>query len=95
MTKFEIQTAFLFFWLWIAVSPALATKTVPPLNEVQCLTSAGKAVSGSHCVCYRGKKACEDGTGICSVDVCEKWTCSNDQDCAQISAKCVENFCKE
>ena len=73
---------------------ASAVRAITPLKQEQCLNDQGKSKTGSHCVCFTGKTLCESGKGTCIGKYCEEWTCTTDKDCSQISAKCVEKFCK-
>lgn len=73
---------------------AVAARSITPMKKELCLNDQGKSRSGSHCVCYTGKTSCKNGEGTCAEQRCEEWTCNDDKDCAQISAKCVEKFCK-
>lgn len=70
-------------------------RTITPIDKTKCFNSAGDEIKESHCVCYPGKTSCgREGATTCAKEKCSQWTCSDDKDCAQISAKCKEHFCK-
>jgi len=83
-----------FFFLIFIVPVAQAEKRVSPKEKEFCVGNNGQPKPESHCVCYVGKTSCDDGIGTCAKERCEEWKCTSDKDCAPISAKCVESYCK-
>jgi hypothetical protein len=79
----------------ISIQPsAFAKRAITPMKAEECLTEQGQPKPSRHCVCFTAKTVCADGKGTCAQRQCEEWTCADDKDCSQISAKCIEKFCK-
>ena len=89
-----MKKVFLLGLLLISFQSFAFKREIISQKKEQCFDSSGKEKIGSHCVCYTGKTACQQGEGTCSERRCEQWSCADDKDCAQISAKCRDHFCK-
>lgn len=87
--KYALLTLFLMVW-----QPVFAGTESGSGQSSSCVDDSGNPKTGNRCVCYMKKTVCSDGVSTCAEQVCEQVACKVDADCASVSGKCSDGFCK-
>ena len=81
--------------IMMAGQPVFAEAKVKNSDRSACVDDSGNPKTSDHCVCYMKKTVCSDGVSSCAEHICEEITCTQDKDCAAVSGKCKDGFCKK
>lgn len=82
-------------FLTLASQTVFAETKVKSSENSTCVDESGNPKSESKCICYLKKTVCSDGVSSCGEHVCEEVSCTANKDCAPMSGKCVDGFCKK